>query len=58
MYCGETLFDVMGPDILAENDIAAKFTDNDEELFDANEFIDPNQGPNLDMSLNFQARQA
>ena len=48
----------MGPDILAENDIAAKFTDNDEELFDANEFIDPNQGPNLDMSLNFQARQS
>ena len=58
MSFGDTLCDVVGSDVLADNYIAADFPDDDDGFFDANEFIDPNQGPNPDMGLNFQARKA
>ena len=55
---GNTLHDVVGPDVLAENDILAKFPDNTDELFGANDFLDQNQVPDPDMSLNLQYRQS
>ena len=48
----------MGLDILADNIISAESPDDDEEFFDANEFLDINEDPDPDMGLNFQARQA
>ena len=48
---------MMGLDALADNMISAEFTDDDGELFDANEFIDPNEHTDPDMSLNFQYRK-
>ena len=50
--------DVMGIGALAENIISAKFPDDNDKLFDANEFIDLNQGPHPEIGLNFQARES
>ena len=58
MSFGDTLCDVVGSDVLADNYIAADFPDDDDRFFDANEFINLNQGPDPDTSLNFQDRKA
>ena len=50
-----TLCDVVGPDLLAENYISAVFTNGDDELFHANEFLDLNKGHDPDMGLKLQA---
>ena len=54
---GNKTSDVMGLDALDKNIISDKFSDNEDKLFDANEFIKLNQGPDPDKGLNFQARQ-
>ena len=41
-----------------DNNISSEFTDDDEKLFEANEFLYLNQGPDPDMGLNFQSMQA
>ena len=58
MSFSDILSDVVDPDVLAENDIADKFPNGDDKLFDVNEFLGPNQGPKHDMGLNLQVRQA
>ena len=50
--------DVMDLDALSENIISAEFPDDYEELFDANEFIDLKEGPDPEIGLNLQDRQA
>ena len=50
--------DVMGLDSLADNIISDESTDDDEELFNANEFLDLKEYTDPDMYLNFQPRQA
>ena len=49
--------DMMGLDALADNIISADFTDDNEKLFNANEFIDLNEYTDPEMGLNFQYRQ-
>ena len=49
---------MVGPDALADNVFSSKFPDDIDKLFDGNEFIDLNQGPDPDMGLNFQGGQA
>ena len=58
MSLSNKLHGVMGLDELSDDIISAEFPDEDVELFDAKEFIDLNTGPDTDMGLNFQARQA
>ena len=48
----------MGLDSLADNIISDESTDDDEELFNANEFLDLKEYTDPDMYLNFQPRQA
>ena len=49
---------MVGPDVLANNDIAEEFTNDNNNWFDVNEFIDLNQSPDLDMALKCQTKQA
>ena len=49
--------DVMGLDTLSDNIILAELPDDDEEFFDANEFLDLNDDPDPDMGLNFHSRK-
>ena len=57
VFLGNKPRDVIGIDALAENTISDQFPDDNEELFDANEFIDLNEDTEPDMGLDFQARQ-
>ena len=58
MSLSNTLFDVVCPNILSDNDISVKFPDNDDELLDADEFHDLNKGPNPEFFLNLQDGKA
>ena len=58
MSLGNTPIGMVGPDKITDNVIPAEFPDEDEKFFDANEFINLNQGPDPDTSLNFQDRKA
>ena len=51
-FC-DTLSDMVVPDVLSDNKIAANFPDDGDEFFDTNEFLNPNKGLNPDMCLNF-----
>ena len=42
---------------LAENIISAQFPDDNEKIFNTNEFIDLNEDTDTDMVLNFQSRK-
>ena len=54
---GNKTHDVVGPDELSDNIISSEIPDDGDELFDANEFLDLNQGPDPDMGFNLQTRQ-
>ena len=47
----------MGFDVLYDNIIPDESPDDDEELFDVNEFLDLNEDSDPDMGLNFHARK-
>ena len=49
--------DVVDLDVFSDNIISSEFPDDDEELFDVNEFIDVNKYTDTGMGLNFHARQ-
>ena len=55
---GNKTHDVMGFDVLYDNIIPDESPDDDEELFEANEFLGLNEYTDPDMGLKFQARQA
>ena len=48
---------MIGLDTLSDNIISANFPDEDDKLFDANEYNGLNQGPDPDMGLHFQSRK-
>ena len=50
--------DGMDLDALADNIILSKFPGDNEELLGENEFLDLNEGPDPDVGLKFQERQA
>ena len=50
--------DGMDLDALADNIILSKFPGENEELLGENEFLDLNEGPDPDVGLKFQERQA
>ena len=55
---GDTLCDVVGPDVLSDNDIAANFTNDNNDFVYTNDFSDRNQAPNPDIGLNLQDRKS
>ena len=48
----------MALDAIDDNIVSAESPDENEELFDTNEFLDQNEDTDPDMGLNFQATQA
>ena len=48
----------MGLDTISDNIISDESPDDDEYLFDANEFLNLNKKTDPDMVLKFQVRQA
>ena len=48
----------MGLDTISDNIISDESPDDDEYLFDANEFLNLNKKTDPDMFLKFQVRQA
>ena len=57
MLLGNIPHEIMGFDALADNKSSAEFPDDDEELFNLNEFNDLNEYTDPDMGLNFNPRQ-
>ena len=58
MLFSDTICDVVGPDIISDNDVAAELPDDNDKLFDMNKFINMNKGHNPGMGLNFHSMQA
>ena len=49
---GETLCDVVGPGLLADNYVAANFTNDCNDFVYTDEFSETNKGPKPDIGLN------
>ena len=54
----KTPCDMVGLDTISDNIISDESPDDDEYLFDANEFLNLNKKTDPDMFLKFQVRQA
>ena len=53
---GNTLCDVVGPEALTDNIISAEFPDDNDRLFNLNDFLDRNEGLDLDMGSHPRRR--
>ena len=57
VWLGNIPHSMVDADTLADNIISDKFPDQDYKLFDVNEFLCLNQGPDLEIVLKFQPSQ-